>query len=124
MELHSCRLCTFKSYYLNTLNLHLQRHQTERPFLCDECGKRFKAEKSLKAHLRTACAGAGGGDGATVPLRRVRKEVQGGEKSQGAPQDGMCGRRRRGRSDRSSATSAERGSRRRKVSRRTSGRHV
>ena len=64
MELHSCRLCTFKSYYLNTLNLHLQRHQTERPFLCDECGKRFKAEKSLKAHLRTACVGAGGGEGA------------------------------------------------------------
>ena len=60
MELHSCQLCTFKSYYLNTLNLHLQRHQTERPFLCDECGKRFKAEKSLKAHLRTACAGVGG----------------------------------------------------------------
>ena len=64
MELHSCPQCTFKSYYLNTLNLHLQRHQTERPFLCDECGKRFKAEKSLKAHLRTACAGAGGAEGA------------------------------------------------------------
>ena len=67
MELHSCQQCPFKSYYLNTLNLHLQRHQTERPFLCDECGKRFKAEKSLKAHLRTACVGVGvggGGEGA------------------------------------------------------------
>ena len=69
MELHSCQQCTFKSYYLNTLNLHLQRHQTERPFLCDECGKRFKAEKSLKAHLRTACVGVGvGGSGESAAV--------------------------------------------------------
>ena len=58
-ELELVRFASFPSQ-------HLQRHQTERPFLCQLCGKKFKAEKSLKAHLRTACGGdsaAGGGAG-------------------------------------------------------------
>jgi hypothetical protein len=56
MELHSCTQCQdFKTYYLTTLSMHRQTHQTERPYLCDDCGNKFKTDKSLRVHQRTKC---------------------------------------------------------------------
>ncbi|XP_068084384.1 uncharacterized protein [Anabrus simplex] len=54
MELYSCDQCDFKTNrYGKLVNLHKWIHGTERPFLCDSCGKGFKNRKQLRNHKAT-----------------------------------------------------------------------
>ena len=80
MELHACPQCQdFKSYYLTTLSMHKQTHQTERPYLCDDCGKKFKTDKSLRVHQRAKCGREDqeqGGEGAAASTATVPEKLQ------------------------------------------------
>lgn len=40
--------------YTKLMNGHWKTHSTERPFLCDVCGKDFKTAKQLKSHKVSA----------------------------------------------------------------------
>ncbi|CAG0902032.1 unnamed protein product [Darwinula stevensoni] len=51
MELYSCDQCNYKTYSQSKLmNLHKRIHSSERPYLCDTCGKGFKTNKQLRSH--------------------------------------------------------------------------
>ncbi|XP_060534816.1 zinc finger protein 16-like [Cylas formicarius] len=46
-----CPMCSkFKSYNSAAVMKHMKTHQDERPFMCAECGKRFKLITQLKNH--------------------------------------------------------------------------
>lgn len=51
MELFSCDQCSYKTTsYSKLINMHKRIHGSERPFLCDTCGKGFKNTKQLRNH--------------------------------------------------------------------------
>ncbi|KAK7791233.1 hypothetical protein R5R35_012463 [Gryllus longicercus] len=51
MELYTCDQCNYKTVsYAKLINLHKWIHGSERPFLCDSCGKGFKNRKQLRNH--------------------------------------------------------------------------
>ncbi|XP_023288179.1 zinc finger protein 658 isoform X2 [Orussus abietinus] len=51
MELHSCDVCSYKTPSLKILmNQHRAIHGSDRPYLCDNCGKGFKTTKQLRNH--------------------------------------------------------------------------
>lgn len=51
MELFKCDQCeTFRSFSQAKLQAHKICHNTERTFLCDDCGKGFKSKKNLRHH--------------------------------------------------------------------------
>lgn len=51
LELYSCDQCGYKTPSLSNLkNVHSKIHGTEKPFLCDTCGKGFKTTKQLRNH--------------------------------------------------------------------------
>ncbi|XP_076047753.1 uncharacterized protein LOC143029159 isoform X2 [Oratosquilla oratoria] len=54
MELHKCDECDYKTYSLSKLhNTHKMIHGSERPFLCDMCGKGFKTAKQMRKHKQS-----------------------------------------------------------------------
>ncbi|TRY64018.1 hypothetical protein TCAL_05571 [Tigriopus californicus] len=51
MELFKCDQCeVFRSFSNAKLQAHKVCHNTERTFLCDDCGKGFKSKKNLRHH--------------------------------------------------------------------------
>ncbi|KAF6210892.1 hypothetical protein GE061_014004 [Apolygus lucorum] len=51
IDLYSCDLCDFKTNNLSKLmNVHRKIHGSDRPYLCDTCGKGFKTSKQLATH--------------------------------------------------------------------------
>ena len=45
-----CYECPFGSYSMAVLERHNLTHTGERPFICDDCGKLFRDERSVKNH--------------------------------------------------------------------------
>ncbi|XP_050544991.1 zinc finger protein 92-like [Daktulosphaira vitifoliae] len=51
LEMFSCNKCNFKTNSLYKLKtFHKSIHEQDRPFLCTECGKKFKSVKQLRNH--------------------------------------------------------------------------
>jgi len=50
IELFSCTLCDYKSSKSELLKFHMETHSSERPCLCDLCGKGFKNMKQMRNH--------------------------------------------------------------------------
>lgn len=46
-----CDRCDYKNAHKSRVNLHAQVHNTEKPFHCEHCNKRFGYAGSLKKHL-------------------------------------------------------------------------
>lgn len=51
MELYTCDQCGYKTPSLSNMNnIHIKIHGSEKPYLCDTCGKGFKTTKQLGNH--------------------------------------------------------------------------
>ncbi|XP_034255787.1 zinc finger Y-chromosomal protein 2-like isoform X2 [Thrips palmi] len=51
MELYTCDQCGYKTPSLSNMNnIHVKIHGSEKPYLCDTCGKGFKTTKQLGNH--------------------------------------------------------------------------
>jgi hypothetical protein len=51
-----CDICQKRVVDERTLFFHRKTHEADerRPFPCDECGRSYKLQKTLKSHIRTA----------------------------------------------------------------------
>ena len=49
--LHKCPECPFTTRSALYITRHVLTHRDERPFMCEHCGKSFKADTVLRAHL-------------------------------------------------------------------------
>ena len=49
-ELSICSICKFESPNVHSLARHMAVHTVERNFSCDECGEKFKYERSIGKH--------------------------------------------------------------------------
>jgi len=60
MGLFACNQCeTFRCFTKARLKSHQMSHRVDRPCLCQECGKPFKTDKSLRLHVRSMHEGKG-----------------------------------------------------------------
>ena len=46
-----CSFCAYKTISRGRLTKHMRTHTNERPYRCDECGKRFTVQCNLKQHI-------------------------------------------------------------------------
>lgn len=44
--------CDYQTLKPKLLSLHMNRHRTEKPFMCEECGARLKSEGILIRHMK------------------------------------------------------------------------
>ena len=48
-----CEVCGKTFTYQSRLNVHLRRHNGEKPFNCEVCGKKFARKDNLQDHMRS-----------------------------------------------------------------------
>ncbi|XP_031628821.1 zinc finger protein 184-like [Contarinia nasturtii] len=49
---YSCEQCTYVTFSIGNLELHMRKHTGERPFACDVCERRFTRVSHLNQHVK------------------------------------------------------------------------
>ncbi|KAF8423756.1 hypothetical protein BGX38DRAFT_548558 [Terfezia claveryi] len=71
-KIYGCKVCGKKCKDAWTLQDHMPKHSTEQPFVCNDCGGRFKRPKDLKSHTENTCPSTSQVD-AALSSHRIRK---------------------------------------------------